>query len=508
MRPRLLGFAVSGLITCSLGAARAEDLRVHGTLAGAKAVGGFQGSELSFGGAAFAAVELPFLPIFGAELQLGTVVLAKGSAPSDPAIVPGDGAHALIGSFGVRVHPFRKEDNTDISSLTGLWGATHLGATSTGGLFRGEFDVQAGYDFLISEGHFGIGPTLGFVHVFQPDTEFRPENANILTLGVHGMLDTAPRLPKDRDKDGIIDREDRCPDDPEDKDDFEDADGCPESDNDKDGVIDEDDKCPLEPEDKDGFEDEDGCPELDNDKDGIPDAKDKCPLEPEDKDNFEDEDGCPELDNDKDGIPDKEDLCPLEPETDNDYADDDGCPDDESIRVVGERIVLDDRVHFAENTAVIRQISFPLLERLGRLLKEHPEYIHIEVQGHTDQRGPADFNEKLARDRAASVLEFLVKQGVPRDRLSSVGFAATRVLTTERNARALFLNRRVEFVITRNVEKKMGSEPGAEAPKPETVPGTPPTTPPPPGVTPPKEAAPEPAKKVPGTGLSDEKEAP
>jgi outer membrane protein OmpA-like peptidoglycan-associated protein len=48
-------------------------------------------------------------------------------------------------------------------------------------------------------------------------------------------------------------------------------------DSDGDGVMDKDDKCPNEPEDTDGFEDEDGCPDLDNDHDGIPDAEDECP---------------------------------------------------------------------------------------------------------------------------------------------------------------------------------------------------------------------------------------
>src|SRR6185369_12088756 len=75
-------------------------------------------------------------------------------------------------------------------------------------------------------------------------------------------------------------------------------------DKDGDGILDNVDKCPTEPEDKDGFEDEDGCPDLDNDKDTIPDLKDKCPLEPEDKDGYEDEDGCPDPDNDTDGIAD------------------------------------------------------------------------------------------------------------------------------------------------------------------------------------------------------------
>jgi len=63
---------------------------------------------------------------------------------------------------------------------------------------------------------------------------------------------------------------------------------------DHDGVPDDVDRCPLVPEDRDGFEDADGCPDPDNDKDGIPDVKDKCPNEPETINNVEDEDGCPD----------------------------------------------------------------------------------------------------------------------------------------------------------------------------------------------------------------------
>src|SRR4029077_11431859 len=60
------------------------------------------------------------------------------------------------------------------------------------------------------------------------------------------------------------------------------------------GIPDKRDACPNDPEDKDGFEDEDGCPDPDNDKDGIPDVIDKRPNEPETFNGFEDEDGCPD----------------------------------------------------------------------------------------------------------------------------------------------------------------------------------------------------------------------
>lgn len=63
---------------------------------------------------------------------------------------------------------------------------------------------------------------------------------------------------------------------------------------DKDGVPDKNDKCPDQPEDMDGYQDEDGCPDPDNDNDGVPDAQDKCPMEPEDKNGYQDDDGCPD----------------------------------------------------------------------------------------------------------------------------------------------------------------------------------------------------------------------
>jgi OOP family OmpA-OmpF porin len=198
----------------------------------------------------------------------------------------------------------------------------------------------------------------------------------------------APRN-HDVDGDGIDDDVDECRELPEDKDGFEDRDGCPDADNDDDGVPDTADKCPSEKEDEDGFQDDDGCPDPDNDSDGISDvadkcpnevgpsnaepmkngcptpdpdgdriegAKDKCPDQAEDKDAFQDDDGCPDPDNDGDGIsdiadkcpnekgalasrgcpevdPDKdtflgqEDKCPDQPEVWNGIDDDDGCPD-------------------------------------------------------------------------------------------------------------------------------------------------------------------------------------
>jgi outer membrane protein OmpA-like peptidoglycan-associated protein len=63
---------------------------------------------------------------------------------------------------------------------------------------------------------------------------------------------------------------------------------------DADGIADVADTCPGGAEDRDGFDDDDGCPDTDNDLDRVADADDKCPDEPETWNGFEDDDGCPD----------------------------------------------------------------------------------------------------------------------------------------------------------------------------------------------------------------------
>lgn len=65
-------------------------------------------------------------------------------------------------------------------------------------------------------------------------------------------------------------------------------------DRDRDGVPDDKDRCPDRPEDRDGVEDDDGCPDIDNDLDRVLDIADACALQPEDYNGFEDDDGCPD----------------------------------------------------------------------------------------------------------------------------------------------------------------------------------------------------------------------
>ncbi len=148
-----------------------------------------------------------------------------------------------------------------------------------------------------------------------------------LTIGLALRLTSKTR---DKDGDGVYNRLDGCPDEPEDRDGWQDGDGCPDIDNDDDRVPDLRDQCPSVPEDFDEWQDQDGCPEDDNDGDGLPDDKDQCPNAAEDQDGFGDIDGCPENDNDADGVDDLEDRCPGQPEDHDGFQDADGCPDEDN----------------------------------------------------------------------------------------------------------------------------------------------------------------------------------
>ena len=244
---------------------------------------------------------------------------------------------------------------------------------------------------------------------------------------------------EDSDGDGIPDKLDKCPNEPEDKDGFQDDDGCPDPDNDQDGIVDKDDKCPDQAEDKDGFEDEDGCPDPDNDKDGIADAEDKCPNEAGPKENG----GCPDTDRDKDTVVDRLDKCPDVPGD----VDNDGCPKTKYIVVTKEKIELKQKVHFATDSSKILSDSFAMLSEIGDVLKKRPE-VKIRIEGHTDSRGSLNHNMKLSQSRADSVKQFLVGQGVAEDRMESRGFGPTQSIEDNRTAAGREANRRVEFIIT------------------------------------------------------------
>jgi large repetitive protein len=277
--------------------------------------------------------------------------------------------------------------------------------------------------------------------------------------GIPDDVDRCPDIPEDKDsfededgcpdpdndKDGILDAADKCPLEAEDKDGFEDEDGCPDPDNDQDGILDAADKCPIEAEDKDGFEDEDGCLDPDNDKDGILDTADKCPLEAEDKDGFQDDDGCPDPDNDNDGILDAADKCPNEAETKNNIEDEDGCPD--LVRVQGRGIVTMKPIRFETNKTTLLKESEETLMEIVAIMQSHMDIVELAIEGHTDSKGNPAANMALSAGRAAAVRTFLIGNGVAADRLTSQGFGDTMPMADNATTEGRAKNRRVDFNI-------------------------------------------------------------
>ncbi|MGB8330330.1 MAG: OmpA family protein [Polyangiales bacterium] len=267
------------------------------------------------------------------------------------------------------------------------------------------------------------------------------------TVGMIGYTMPGPEEVLDADGDGILDDVDQCPNEPEDIDGFQDEDGCPDPDNDGDGVLDVNDGCPNDPEDVDGFQDEDGCPDPDNDGDGILDVDDQCPNEPGTPEN----NGCPDPDRDGDGVPDRIDNCPDEPGT----VENQGCQAPQLVRIGEGRLEILEMVYFKTGSAQIQKRSDALLDNVAKVMLAHPEIKLVRVEGHTDSTGSLKFNMRLSKQRADSVVRYLVKRGgVAKERLISEGFGPTRPLVPDAKTKdELAQNRRVEFHVVEVAEE-------------------------------------------------------
>lgn len=371
-----------------------------------------------FGGSLALGVQKPLASWIALSLRLRSGGFLDGDTPDVAGVKDPGMASINLGTLGVSL---RLPDGT-VRRGTGLFLEGNAGGGFTGKELRPAFDVGLGYGFAVGTG-FAIAPVVRYLQVIQPNKELDPYDARIGLLGVRlTMLDARPTKsvpeviegPRDRDGDGIPDVRDECID---------------------------------VPEDKDGYQDEDGCPDPDNDLDGILDVNDGCPNMPEDMDGFQDEDGCPDEDNDQDGILDVDDQCPLEPETINGEQDQDGCPDQGLIVMHDDRIVLEERVLFDVLRARVKSSAMPVLEAIVRLWRQHPEWTKVRIEGHADVRGDAQFNQELSERRAANVRAALVKLGMSPDIIVAEGFGASRLLTTGTDEEDHRKNRRVEFVV-------------------------------------------------------------
>jgi OmpA-OmpF porin, OOP family len=216
-------------------------------------------------------------------------------------------------------------------------------------------------------------------------------------------------------------------------------------DTDGDGYPDSIDQCPTVKEDGKPPNPSDGCPaDADRDNDGIPDSADQCPDKPEDKDGIEDKDGCPEEDADGDGIPDGEDKCPTKAGKRSQKKDQNGCPltqvDEEGV------VQLLQPIEFEFGKAVIKPVSYPILDEVVDLMKSRPT-IKLGVYGHTDNHGATELNMRLSRERAAACKNYLGAHGIAQSRLESQGFGPNQPVADNNTDEGRAKNRRVDFKI-------------------------------------------------------------
>lgn len=258
----------------------------------------------------------------------------------------------------------------------------------------------------------------------------------------------------DRDNDSVPDERDTCPDIPG----SVALAGCPDSDND--GVTDFDDECPTQA----GLISMNGCP--DSDGDGIANGKDECPLEAgvaenggcpvRDRDNdgvMDDEDdcpdrsgpianqGCPYGDADGDGIPDNEDDCPNAVGA----LANGGCPEAKVADKAQEVVDFATRnIQFATDKAEFLDASYAILDEVAQVMKQYTNY-KLKIEGFTDSRGRSNYNQDLSESRARRCYDYLVSKGVPAARMQYRGFGETNPVASNLTEEGRMQNRRVEF---------------------------------------------------------------
>ena len=202
-------------------------------------------------------------------------------------------------------------------------------------------------------------------------------------------------------------------------------------DRDGDGVLDADDKCPDVP----GLVALQGCP--DRDGDGIADGDDKCP----DVAGIAKYQGCPIPDTDGDGVNDEEDKCPTRPGP----VSNQGCP------VIAKEVI--EKINFAAKNVFFATGSYKLLPKSFKSLDEvvtllkADESLMIDIDGHTDAQGTDESNQVLSDNRAGAVKNYLTGKGVDASRLKSTGFGETKPVADNKTAAGRAKNRRTEMTV-------------------------------------------------------------
>ena len=120
--------------------------------------------------------------------------------------------------------------------------------------------------------------------------------------------------------------------------------------------------------------------------------------------------------------------------------------DPPDVHIEGDRLTIDDHIHFALDEAEILADSFELLDHIALLLSNHPEITALHIVGHTDASGGPEHNLDLSTRRAAAVETALRERGVSQT-IDSSGVGETEHLCHEDTEECHARNRRVELLI-------------------------------------------------------------
>ncbi len=112
---------------------------------------------------------------------------------------------------------------------------------------------------------------------------------------------------------------------------------------------------------------------------------------------------------------------------------------------IGSKVVLRN-IFFDFDKATLRKESTAELENLFEIMQEMPK-LKIEISGHTDNKGSAEYNKTLSAKRAKAVVDYLVTKGISADRMRSAGYGKERPVATNDTDAGRQLNRRTEFEI-------------------------------------------------------------
>jgi OOP family OmpA-OmpF porin len=155
---------------------------------------------------------------------------------------------------------------------------------------------------------------------------------------------------------------------------------------------------------------------------------------------------APPADSDRDGVPDSQDQCP-----DSEYGakvDEVGC----YIMIKeGHSIALN--VHFANDSSDVPSNHYAEVAKLSTFMREYP-HTSVVIEGHTDDTGPADYNQGLSERRAQAVADLLVsREGVDGSRVSTKGYGESSPMADSSVPGYRAMNRRVVAAVSVTVEK-------------------------------------------------------